>query len=74
MKRKKLDLTKFLDGTFYGRLKVSVFVYLNRKFPFAPPEDIESVDIEIQSLFQNAECIGMAKQWLSLSFEKKLEK
>jgi len=68
MKRMKMDVTKLMDGTAYGRLKVSVFVYLNRKFPEKPPEDLEALDNEIMGLFRMSEVNGMTRQWYKMAF------
>lgn len=69
LKRNPIDLTKLLDGTEYGMLKVRVFSYLNESYIENPPKDLELVDEKLKGVFQLPEVQGMAHQWYKLAFK-----
>lgn len=47
--KKNIDITKFLDGTEFGRLKVRVFVYLNERYS-EKPEDLAEIKVEVKKV------------------------
>ena len=67
-----LNFSKLLDGTAYGRLKVSVFVYLDKKYPENPPENIAEVDRRVAAIYNNPDTTGLVQQWYNLTFRSDL--
>lgn len=66
--KKNIDITKFLDGTEFGLLKVRVFVYLNERYS-EKPEDLDKIKEEVMGVFQVADSETIAEQWYNLTFE-----
>jgi len=66
--KKNIDITKFLDGTEFGRLKVRVFVYLNERYS-EKPEDLDKIKEEVIDVFQVPDSETIAEQWYNLTFE-----
>ena len=66
--KKNIDITKFLDGTEFGRLKVRVFVYLNERYS-EKPDDLEKIKEEVMGVFQVHDSETIAEQWYNLTFE-----
>lgn len=66
--KKNIDITKFLDGTEFGRLKVRVFVYLNERYS-EKPEDLAEIKAEVKKVFSVTDVEMVAEQWYNLTFE-----
>lgn len=66
--KKNIDITKFLDGTEFGRLKVRVFSYLNDRYS-EKPDNLPAIKEEVQKVFKDPEVEAIAEQWYNLTFE-----
>lgn len=66
--KKNIDITKFLDGTEFGRLKVRVFVYLNERYS-EKPKDLTDIKSEVKKVFSVPDVEMVAEQWYKLTFE-----
>lgn len=67
--KNNIDLTKLLDGTEYGRLKVRVFAFLNERYQEIDRSSIPDIEKEVYRVFQNDEAVRMVEQWYKAAFE-----